>query len=117
MHKILGGTLFKSRWIKYTRKGFTKYGQPDFYIELADVVLIFEAKLTYKPRLAEAKLRKVYRPCLQYIHPGKPIATVQVCKYLRKLKKPELLVQPESLRFLRDGEYRIVHRPFLWATI
>jgi hypothetical protein len=73
------------RWIYYIDSGGPSYCQPDIVCipcDSSSPILLIEVKLSYKKE-ARRKLRSLYAPLIQYLHPDHDIVRIQVCQNIR----------------------------------
>ena len=89
-----------------------KICQPDIILERDDDIIVFESKLTYKPRQAKHKLQKTYIPLLQQLY-DKPIKGVQVCKKVYRAARSKALFFRVEEALEADLPYCIL----LWKPI
>ena len=81
--------FFYDYWIEFTADGKYGWAQPDCWKVFDDCVLVIESKLSQKPRSATGQLKRLYRPLLEFLYPGKTIIMVHAFKN-KRWKEPTL---------------------------
>lgn len=87
-----GACVVHGPWIKYVDDHGPGYCQPDVVYVHKGGVILFECKLTFRPRAASSKLLRMYGPCAAHIWPG-PIHLVQVCRNLKPSAKKTPIIK------------------------
>jgi hypothetical protein len=91
----LPGELFAAQWLVFKDMNGIGYAQPDFFLILDDMVVLFEAKLTQRADIAEQMLG-LYLPLLTKIY-NRPICCIQVFKNLINSEPGKMLKHPVEL--------------------
>ena len=89
------GAIFSGQWIEFHDYNGRGFAQPDHFLVLPDVVIVFECKLSQQES-GLIQIGELYRPLLQKIY-GKRVVGILVCKVLRRESK--WLIDDPSLVF------------------
>lgn len=101
--------VLHGRWIYYIDRNGPAYCQPDVLViphSPDDPILVIEVKLSYKKE-AQRKLRTLYGPLVEHLHPGRSVIRAQICSNI-KLTDEEILHRMDQL-FEPKPVYKCIH--------
>jgi len=96
----LGVPMEYHRWIEFRDANGRGYCEPELFLPLRDVVVLFEMKLSGGP-MAKLQLEGLYKPLLEHIY-QKPVRCLLVCKWVRADTPLPIFATPE--KFLLSGK-------------
>lgn len=108
------GKLLEGPWIRFSDTYGTHWCQPDHVLEAWDRVLVAESKLSLR-RLdtAVAQLTRLYKPCLQFLFPTKPVVMVVAFKHwVKSDEDPVPMI--EELQDLMSLPVKGLRKPHGW---
>lgn len=108
------GDLKASPWIRFSDTYGTHWCQPDHVLEAWDRVIVAESKLSLR-RLdtAVSQLSRLYKPCLEYLFPRKPIIMVVAFKHwIKGDEDPVPMI--DELQDLMSAPPKAYTKPYGW---
>ena len=101
----LRGKLHVGKWFSYEDENGIGHCQPDQFIELPDMIVLFECKLSQTWR-AEDQMKELYLPVLKH-HYDRPVVMIQVFKIMKKLPSQKWIIEhpAELVDFPRPGVF------------